>query len=258
MNLHASTAARRIMAAAAVTGAATLVPARAVGRTAMKRTRAFSVLLAVVVAGLAAASPASAAPATISLGDIGGYTATPPGQITQVSFTVTVPTAVTSTDCNTPGRFEYAIFGLRFGPNTFGDVSATCANSGTVAYFGDLEVVPGTVKIIRVRPGQRVTFQASANGSSMTMSMTRGFTFKSLSGSPGAFTSVDLGGWNVPGWDVPVLTTASHFTAVTVNNGGLYLAPKRRYALANGSDILLKPSAVTSANAFSVTYVAQS
>jgi hypothetical protein len=216
-----------------------------------------AVVVGLAVSALAVAPPAGAATPSIALGDIAGFTATPGGQVTQVSLTVSVPTAVTSADCNMPGTFEYALFGFSFSADTFARVDSTCGNTGHIAYFIDIEVA-GTFKIGLPQPGQLVTLTASVNGSTMTITQSHGTAFKSVSGSPGAFSSVGIGGTNVAGFDIPVLTKTAHFTNVKVNGTGLFSVPKSRTALANGSHVLMTPSTLTSANAFNVRYVSQS
>ena len=91
-----------------------------------------AVVVGLAVSALAVAPPAGAATPSIALGDIAGFTATPGGQVTQVSLTVSVPTAATSADCNTPGTFEYALFGFSFSADTFAGSTRPVATPATL------------------------------------------------------------------------------------------------------------------------------
>lgn len=207
-----------------------------------------------------AAPQGSAVAPNLAAGDIAGYTVTPAGSVTQVSMSVVVPSATTSADCNTPGQFEYAIFGIRLTANTFATVSATCGNQGNVAYFADIEAGSGAAfKNFLLRPGQTVSLAVTVSGTKVTVTASRGSTFKKVSADPAdaPYQSVGLGGWDIPGNLLPVLTTNARFSSVMVNNTSLVALPSVRTSLSNGSVVTMRPTAVNGSGGFTDVYLRQ-
>jgi hypothetical protein len=223
------------------------------------------VVVASLSAGLIAlqalvAPHGSALAPNVAAGDIAGYTVTPPGSVTQVSMSVVVPAATTSPDCDTPGQFEYAIFGIRLTANTFATVSATCGNQGNVAYFADIEAGSGAAfKNFLLRPGQTVSLSVTVNGTQVTVTASRGRTFKKVSADPAdaPYPSVGLGGWDIPGNLLPVLTTNARFSSVMVNNTSLVALSSVRTALTNGSVVTMRPTAVNTSGGFTDLFLRQ-
>ena len=165
-----------------------------------------------------AAPQGSAVAPDLAAGDIAGYTVTPAGSVTQVSMSVVVPSATTSADCNTPGQFEYAIFGIRLTANTFATVSATCGNQGNVAYFADIEAGSGAAfKNFLLRPGQTVSLAVTVSGTKVTVTASRGSTFKGLGRSSRRAVPVRRArGLGYPGQPAP---GADHKRAVLIGDG---------------------------------------
>jgi hypothetical protein len=227
----------------------------------MKITRLLAMALSSGLIALEAIiAPASSAVTPDLAGDIAGYTVSPAASVTQVSMSVVVPTATTSADCATPGQFEYAIFGIRLTANTYATVSATCGNQGNVAYFADIEAGSGAAfKNFLLRPGQSVALAVTVTGTRVTVTASRGSTFRKVSADPAdaPYQSVGLGGWDIPGNLLPVLTTNARFSSVMVNNTSLASLSAVRTSLTNGTVITMRPTSVTATGGFTVRYLRQ-
>ena len=124
--------------------------------------------------------------------------------------------------------------------------------------FAAIEAGSGaSTKNFLLRPGQTVALAARVSGTKVTVTASRGSTFKKVSADPAdaPYQSVGLGGWDIPGNLLPALTTNARFSSVMVNNTSLVALPSVRTSLSNGSVVTMRPTAVNGSGGFTDVYL---